>query len=151
MLTDEEVDDGRDFDWNDVEVREVRPVVYLCARYSRHEELNGYAAELRAAGYDVQSEWITGVHADTDSAECARIDWVEVQQADIVISFTEAPGPIQGRGRGGRHVEFGIALGSDKRCIVVGHRENVFHHLPQIEFYESWTTTIGVLAEEVTL
>lgn len=125
-----------------------RLVVYLCARYARHVELNGYAAELRAAGYDVRCEWITGVHANTDSAECARIDFDEVTAADIVISFTEAPGPIQGRGRGGRHVEFGIALGLGTRCIVVGHRENVFHHLPQVEFYESWTTTIGVLAEE---
>jgi hypothetical protein len=127
------------------------PRIYLCARYARHEELNGYAAELRAVGYDVQAEWITGVHDNTDSAECARIDFNEVVAADIVISFTEAPGLIQGRGRGGRHVEFGIALGLGTRCIVVGSRENVFHHLPSIEFYESWATAIGVLTEEMTL
>jgi hypothetical protein len=27
-----------------------------------------------------------------------------------------------------------------KRCIVVGHRENVFHHLPFVEFYPDWDT-----------
>lgn len=112
--------------------------VYLCARYARHEELNGYATDLRAIGYNVQAEWITGAHHDTDSAECARIDVAEVSHADIVVSFTEGPGDIQGRGRGGRHVEFGLALGLGKRCIVVGHRENVFHHLSAVEFFEKW-------------
>lgn len=38
-------------------------------------------------------------------------------------------------GRGGRHVEFGLALGLGKRVIVIGHQENLFHHLPQVEFF----------------
>ena len=40
--------------------------------------------------------------------------------------------------RGGRHVEFGIALARSKRLIVVGHRENVFHWLHMVEFYSEW-------------
>lgn len=112
--------------------------VYLCARYSRHEELNGYAEELRRENFHVCCEWITGAHHDTDSATCAEIDYDEVERADIVISFTERPGEISGRGRGGRHVEYGIALALHKRCIVVGYRENVFHHMPQVEFYPLW-------------
>lgn len=40
-------------------------------------------------------------------------------------------------GRGGRHVEFGLAVALGKRLIVIGHRENLFHHLPAVEFFES--------------
>jgi hypothetical protein len=39
-------------------------------------------------------------------------------------------------GRGGRHVEFGAAVATGKRLIVVGHRENLFHHLPGVEFFD---------------
>jgi hypothetical protein len=115
----------------------MKSTIYLCARYSRGEELNGYAEELRRLDFRVHCEWITGAHHDTDSETCAYIDFEEVRRADIVISFTEGPGEIAGRGRGG---SFGIALALDKRCIVVGFRENVFHHLPPpyVEFYPSW-------------
>lgn len=112
--------------------------IYLAARYSRYEEMAEYAARLRTIGYVVQAEWITGAHHNTDSAQCAIIDYEEVLGADIVISFTEPPGEVAGRGRGGRHVEFGIAFALGKRCIVVGHRENVFHHHPVVEFYETF-------------
>jgi hypothetical protein len=113
-------------------------VVYLAARYSRNSEMRDYAWDLSEIGFDVRAEWITGKHDATADVDCAIVDWDEVRAADVVISFTEPTGPVQGRGRGGRHVEFGIALALGKRCIVVGHRENVFHYLPQVEFYETW-------------
>jgi len=52
-----------------------------------------------------------------------------------VITFTETP--RSSNSRGGRHVEFGIALGMRKRAVVIGPRENVFHCLPfpYIEWY----------------
>lgn len=40
--------------------------------------------------------------------------------------------------RGGRHVEFGMALAWGLRLIVIGQRENVFHCLPQVERYDTW-------------
>jgi len=122
--------------------------VYLCARYSRNAEMRSYAADLGRYGYYVQAEWITGSHDQTPDEKCAAIDWKEVTAADIVISFTEPPGPVKGRGRGGRHVEFGAALAMGKRCIVVGHRENVFHHMPHVEFYPSWQACFGELMRE---
>lgn len=63
--------------------------------------------------------------------------------ADCVISFTEAP--RSSANRGGRHVEFGIALANGARVIVVGHRENIFHWLPQIEFFETWEQALVIL------
>src|SRR5213076_749243 len=36
--------------------------IYLAARYSRHVEMQGYAKQLRAAGYEITSRWINGSH-----------------------------------------------------------------------------------------
>jgi hypothetical protein len=49
------------------------------------------------------------------------------------MSFTSAGG-----GKGGRHVEYGLALGLGKRLIICGPRENIFHTLPQVEHYPDW-------------
>lgn len=56
--------------------------------------------------------------------------------ADCVVSFTEAP--RSSNSRGGRHVEHGMAVALGKRIVVVGHRENVFHCLPEVEFFQAW-------------
>lgn len=48
--------------------------------------------------------------------------------------------------RGGRHVEFGMAIALGKRAIVVGSQENVFHLLPGVEVYATWEACLDVLA-----
>lgn len=70
-------------------------------------------------------------------------DWEDVNAAKIVISFTEPPRSTANRG--GRHVEFGIALANKARVIVVGHRENIFHWLPIVEFFKTWPEAVKVL------
>ena len=45
----------------------------------------------------------------------------------------------------GHHVEFGYALAQGKRIILVGHRENVFNYLPEIEFVETWPQALDAL------
>ena len=146
--------------------------VYLAARYSRHPEMQGYARMLRHFGVEVTSRWINGSHQsmlngevlgpereamfesghpdrEAQRREFAQHDWDDVMAADVVISFTEQPRTV-GNSRGGRHVEFGAALAAGKRCIVVGWRENVFHCLPQVEFYETWMDALeAVTGQEV--
>jgi hypothetical protein len=142
--------------------------IYLAARYSRHPEMQGYADELRNAGHVITSRWINGSHqvmlngealgpereamfeSDHESMESQRRefaghDWDDLMAADTVISFTEQPRKM-GNSRGGRHVEFGAALAAGKRCIVVGWRENVFHCLPAVEFFQTWTDALEALA-----
>jgi hypothetical protein len=128
--------------------------VYLMARYSRHSEMRRYAADLAALGYDVTSRWILGDHdlradGQADAAEWivrwAQEDWTDLMAAGLTISFTEGAGEVAGRARGGRHVEFGAALAAGKRCLVVDHRENVFHSLPQVEYYADWAAALDAL------
>jgi len=129
--------------------------VYLAARYSRHDEMRGVRDVLTALGHEVTSRWIdqhggaleasyTPEKLNTDPAECGVLgehDVADLAAADTVISFTST----NGGGKGGRHVEHGIALGMGKRVIVCGPRENIFHTLPQIEHYPSWRSLVMAL------
>ena len=53
--------------------------------------------------------------------------------SDCIMSFSSTG---DGSGRGGRHVEFGIAVAQGMYLIVVGRRENVFHHLPDVRQFD---------------
>ncbi len=73
-------------------------------------------------------------------------DWQDVLRADIVVNFTEPP--RSATNRGGRHVEFGIAIAEKLRVVVIGYRENIFHWLPQVEFYETWDEFFDKIRKE---
>lgn len=120
--------------------------IYLAARYSRRDELVQYAGQLKKMGHEVTSRWIAGNHQISDNglsdeaheAERTRFaceDWQDLWSAEMTISFTEPP--RGSNSRGGRHVEFGAALAFGQRVIVIGHRENVFHCLPNVEFFST--------------
>lgn len=119
--------------------------VYLCGRYSRRDQLRSVREELQELGHVVTSRWLDTSWREKDDsgsaaapaeyrAEFAVKDLEDVAAADCVIAFTEEP---RSGGRGGRHVEFGAALALGKRLIVVGHRENLFHHHPRVEYFAS--------------
>jgi hypothetical protein len=124
-------------------------MIYLAAHYARNAEMRGYRDILEAMGHKVTSRWIDQ-HQDTGlltealgEAELnahpelgtpyALKDMEDIYTADTVMSFTN------GRGRGGRHVEFGMAVVLMKRLVIVGPREHVFHTLPDIEHYPDWS------------
>lgn len=120
---------------------------YLAARYSRREELCRYRADLADRGVKVPARWLNGNHQIDDqglSAEAGREarerfateDLDDVLTADLLIAFTEPP--RSSNSRGGRHVEFGVAIGRGMPVIVVGERENVFHCLPDVTVYATW-------------
>ena len=117
--------------------------IYIAARYDRRFEMLGVAASLMRVGYEVTSRWMEGRGDD-----CELVAAVEaLHRAHCLVSFTEQPERgVAWAARGGRHVEFGIALATGKRLCVVGPRENVFHHLPQVELYGNVTDLLEGLA-----
>ncbi len=126
--------------------------IYLASRYSRYLEMQEYRDELAQLGHRIVSRWIEGDHQIDDAGlslqakEAERIrfaeeDRIDLLSADCVISFTEVP--RGSNSRGGRHVEFGMALARGMKLLVVGHRENVFHCLPEVEFHPSWGDAIA--------
>lgn len=142
--------------------------IYLAARYSRRLELCGYRDVARRLGLDVQARWLDGAHQiATDGAplgdggealveggtggDAATVlrrkflhdDMEDVSAAHVIVSFTEPP-----RGeasRGGRHVEFGIALTTGARLMIVGPRENLFHWHERVEQFEHFDEALAAL------
>ncbi len=120
--------------------------IYLAARFSRRHECHALAKELQARGHTITSRWVmpeadhvisVGQSAQAADAERRRFaveDCEDVQNCDWMISLMQEP---RDNSRGGRHIEFGMALGLGKRLTIIGPRETVFHHLDQVEHFDT--------------
>lgn len=125
-------------------------IIYLAARYSRNAEMRSIRDELVLLGHQVSSRWIdqhegnllesiVAEKLNSEPRECSKyamIDLQDLEASDVVISFTSE----DGGGKGGRHIEFGWALGKGKRLVIIGPRENIFHTVPWVYFYPTWET-----------
>lgn len=126
---------------------------YLCARYARRDELRAYAAALTAAGHVVRARWLDEQHAldyqpsAAESVAMARTSRADIMNCDVVIAFTEDPSAvIPGASRGGRHHEFGFADAAGKRLVVIGPRENIFHHGERVEDqFNNWKACLAAI------
>jgi hypothetical protein len=116
--------------------------IYLSACYRRQPEMQRVGRELETFGHEITSRWISEEPFPIEEhrqpvqarAKRAQRNLIDLAQSDCLIAFTERP--PSGPGRGGRHVELGIALANRLRTMVVGWQENLFHTL--VEFYPSW-------------
>lgn len=94
-------------------------------------------AALEAAGHEVTHNWAIGPKCSYTEADAAiaATDIIGVKKAQVLLLLWE-------EGILGANVEFGVALGNDKRIIVVGWKHtalgsvggdrNVFYRLPQV-------------------
>jgi len=113
--------------------------LYLAAPFGDRRKMELVAISLKARGFVITARWVFGGEDGLTRQDIAKLDLDDVDAADAVISFTFPRGTLTSGG--GRHVEFGYALAKGKRLIVIGERENVFHHFPTVEVYptiESW-------------
>ena len=119
--------------------------VYLAAPYSMKDAIKERARELLECGITVTSTWLNEPHApNTQMGELthkqhqkyALQDIDDVVAADMLVFQTD---PTKTIVRGGRHVEFGIAVAFHKPIWVVGEEyENIFHHLNLVTHFKSW-------------
>lgn len=128
--------------------------VYIAARFSRRPEANALAQELKVRGHTITSRWVkpdsdhvlpTGLSqqaADHERERFALEDVVDLRAADWLVSLQEEP---RNNSRGGRHVEFGYAIARDMKITIIGPRETVFHHLPDIEHFDTVGEFLSVL------
>ena len=137
--------------------------IYLAGKYSRKEELIGYAKELAELGHSVVSSWLWTSLDDPQAKEVevatesvpqlagevfALWDMIDLYNADMLVSFTE---PVRGenKDRGGRHVELGVALARGMMIIIVGPRENVFYCHPDVEAVATWEDAKKMLSQYI--
>lgn len=111
--------------------------IYLASRTKHIKYLREVRSQLQDAGHTVTSSWlnqqsIPDYVLDEDILhKYALQDKKDIEQSDMIISFSDANGR-----HGGRHCEFGMALASGIRCVVIGPREHIFHYLPNVEVYD---------------
>lgn len=125
--------------------------VYLASPYSQKEQMHHYAAELRTNDIIVTSSWLDEPHAPETQMQdltpdqhrtYALQDIKDVQAADILVFFTDKTKTIV---RGGRHVEFGIAVQRRIPIYVIGDFENIFHYVPRVIHFTKWATVRNML------
>lgn len=118
--------------------------IYLASMYSQRDQTREHAKTLRAAGHTVTSTWLreraplkckTADFHDRWLRDRAVVDLEDIDRADAILLFSvDGTKPTV---RGGRHVEFGYAMATNKRLFVVGPRENIFHFLPIVKHYDT--------------
>ncbi len=124
-------------------------IIYLSSRYARAPELNEYRKQLEAAGHECTSRWLDGGTFENNH-ENAVTDIVDVLRADAIVNFTDPSvefSPYPYAARGGRHVEFGLAMGVGMHLLIVGPRENVFHHHDSVIVCETWADALAWINE----
>jgi hypothetical protein len=127
--------------------------IFLSGRWSQREALREVRDALKPLGHEVTSRWIDKDSDDKSErerllqpvAEQNAIDNLEdIAKSDCVVSFTQG----KGGKKGGRHVEFGVAVALNKWCVLIGTPENAFHWLPNIERYDSLEEWLDSLETE---
>jgi hypothetical protein len=121
--------------------------IYLAARYDQHALMRRYAKRLSAEGNFITSRWINQIDEDgliegmsvedinaspSTAAKYAIKDFQDISVSDTMIVFTDWPSST-----GGRHVEFGYALGRGIHIIIVGPLENIFQAHEMIEHWDT--------------
>lgn len=127
---------------------------YLAAQFARQEEMRRKAAQLQESGQEVTSRWIYSGGAVRDMTDEERENQAishmeDIVKSDGIIIFTkddEGAYPSLG----GRHVEFGAGLGTNKTMVVVGPRENIFHWLPNVQVFETFEAFLATLSQPFT-
>lgn len=120
-------------------VTPIRPRrVYIAAPFPMRKEAILLMQRLEARGVHVTSGWLR--QDDPLGAIDATKDLDDIIGADMMIVMI--PPGFENQGTGGRHVEFGYALGMDIPVIVLGGRTNMFHYLNHIIVLPYEATTL---------
>ena len=119
--------------------------IYIAARYSLKETVTFIAELLGGDGHNILSDWHEEHHApdvkvqdlsDKENRHVAYKDMLQVRGATAMVFLAEHPDTATVRG--GRHVEFGIAVEREIPIFVLGPRENIFHYMnTRVQHFET--------------
>ncbi len=125
--------------------------IYVSATFARMMEARQIAERLIAEGHEITSTWVYQVLPNQNNPvqpgkakEYGDRDLEETLKSTLLIQLTGDPKDIVPTG-GGRHIEFGIALAKQIPIIIIGPRENVFHHIEGVMVVASVYEAINCL------
>jgi hypothetical protein len=126
--------------------------VYIAARTGRVHEIRARVPDIEQLGYSVIGSWVRSspgldpLVSTEAGAEAAESDLSEIRAAGVFVTVTEGA-EASAFGRGGRHVEFGVALALEKRILVIGPVEHVFHLARGVVVCSDWSEALATLRE----
>ncbi len=110
-----------------------RAKIYIAGRYSNLSALAEERKKYWEAGLEITSSWLDNKEDGMSFDDVAVLDLGDIQRANTLVLYTEPYGTaVPG---GGRHVEFGYALGLGKEVCIVGPHENIFHWHPAVHVF----------------
>jgi hypothetical protein len=119
--------------------------------FARQKEMQHYAKEITELGHEVTSTWLREnfvaplLGESKNAIHAAELDLHDILTSDAMIIFTEDKSI--GNYAGGRHVEFGFAIGNGVTILSCGPKENIFYHLPKVRNFTSWDDIYVYLLE----
>jgi len=119
--------------------------IYLAALFSRKDEMAAYADQLKEDGHTITARWVYGGEDGLTRPQIAELDVHDVREANTVLLFTMPYGSLN-KG-GGRFTEFGIGLERKAECLVVGEREQIFCHHPEVKQFDTFEQARGYLKQ----
>ena len=122
--------------------------VYIAARGQDQHLANVCRQELAPHGIASTSQWIDEDLAQESHGE-AQMDIDDVRAADALIVIK--PKDSHRETTGGHHVETGIALERGMSILLLGERENVFHHHARVQIIPWPIVSWATLADDITI
>ena len=103
----------------------MRERIYIAAAYGRRREMHEKLAQpLVSMGHEVTSRWLWEDHSSDQSDEAmecyARDDMRDVARSTALVAMSDGEDAFLHGSRGGRHVEFGMALAAGINVHLIG-------------------------------
>ena len=129
--------------------------VYLAGSWFDKDLIAAEASKFRAAGFIVTSSWhdndipvLKGYNTSNNALRDEAIKDLQdiLEKSNTLVYYNDLGS--EGGSKGGRDVEFGVALVASKAIVIVGPRRNAFHHL-NVPAVESTEQAIEVIQKQV--
>lgn len=115
----------------------IETIAYFAGSFYRKPELVVYMEQWQTIGNYCTSRWLRTDHEvdfqeevdqlayGSEGHQFALEDIDDILRAELLVFFSSANNAS--KGRGGRHTEFGIALGRSIPIVLIGEPECAFH------------------------
>lgn len=117
--------------------------MYVAGKWSERERIEKVLEELRDRGYTITVDWTT--HVDPDMFKEFVLEDIEgIKNSDILLACMWTKNIFYK----GAWIEVGIALGLDKRIIIIGEEvKGIFLSHPNVTVVKDLETAINKLDE----
>lgn len=124
--------------------------IYLAGRFEDQFLLREASYMLIMLTHEIASTWLWSddpYETEKEKALIALKDYRDIQACDTLVLYSHLCEPLPTRQA--HSTELGLALAMGKRVIIVGVKtENVFHHLPSIEYCPAWGDLMKLLQSD---